>query len=634
MAAPRARRSLSFCRRRAAPQVEDGKSDVSTPRRLLDHLDAFGDMTRAGAGWGEAFVSMLKGRRMTDAQAALYVESSWRRFEARRRFNRALRSVRAIQAAFHGWLQREINREVAIAAASEDAVSGAAVSAAAVSEALEEALEEAYEEAYEEEAGCAEDEEDHEAGGSQRVVDSQRVVSSGEVDWTLAADEDVVGGANGERDQRDESARDESARDEAQSPRDDSSWSLPNPSRNPFRDSRSSSASLDVSFMETSDPQKQTSDPQNQTSDPQKQTPDRPRYESFESAEEETRADELNRSVNSSDAPIESAASTPLRPADRAIRAAQLELADAVLVAAVRLQNAWRGFSARQLLLTLKWQRKERLKRARGFSKGKTGQGKGEPKKLTEGISSERTNDGSQRDVIKLDEPLQERADSHTSSTTSSTTVSAEPDAGAPHHASSSSGRTDGGTQAVVAPTESGGQAASAETNVTSEEQGGSHAGGAHAGGPHAGGPHAGGSDIAPPPVDAAPIAGGSHAGGSHAGGSDDAPPPVDATAASKRVRRIRRVTLGFERPARAIRRAMSFGSSSHPQRAPPASEPGSASTSQPGSRFERPARAIRRAMSFGSRSRSSASQWASRRVSKPSESEGAASHAQASFEV
>lgn len=77
-------RSLSFTRRatRQAPKAEEVEEPALTPRKVMKQLDAFSDMRKGGAGWGDALFSMLRGKRMTEQQAALYVQATYRRFQA------------------------------------------------------------------------------------------------------------------------------------------------------------------------------------------------------------------------------------------------------------------------------------------------------------------------------------------------------------------------------------------------------------------------------------------------------------------------------------------------------------------------------------------------------------------------
>ena len=53
-----------------------------SPRRISQQMDAFGAMCSAGAGWGAALMHALQGHKMTEEQAALCIQSHWRRHEA------------------------------------------------------------------------------------------------------------------------------------------------------------------------------------------------------------------------------------------------------------------------------------------------------------------------------------------------------------------------------------------------------------------------------------------------------------------------------------------------------------------------------------------------------------------------
>ena len=61
---------------------EDDESLMSSPRRVKESFNAFDNMRKAGAGWGNALIAMFQGKKMTDDQAALCIESHWRRYVA------------------------------------------------------------------------------------------------------------------------------------------------------------------------------------------------------------------------------------------------------------------------------------------------------------------------------------------------------------------------------------------------------------------------------------------------------------------------------------------------------------------------------------------------------------------------
>ena len=59
-------------------------------------------MRDAGAGWGAALMSMFKGHRMTEEQAANCIASSWRRYGALANFQENRGAAITIQAAHRG----------------------------------------------------------------------------------------------------------------------------------------------------------------------------------------------------------------------------------------------------------------------------------------------------------------------------------------------------------------------------------------------------------------------------------------------------------------------------------------------------------------------------------------------------
>ena len=68
------------------PTVNSDKENFDdgllSPRRLAQGLNAFGAMRNAGANWGAALVHAIQGHKMTEEQAALCIQSHWRKHEA------------------------------------------------------------------------------------------------------------------------------------------------------------------------------------------------------------------------------------------------------------------------------------------------------------------------------------------------------------------------------------------------------------------------------------------------------------------------------------------------------------------------------------------------------------------------
>ncbi|KOO32858.1 hypothetical protein Ctob_010579 [Chrysochromulina tobinii] len=68
------------------PAVNSDKENFDdgllSPRRLAQGLNAFGAMRNAGANWGAALVHAIQGHKMTEEQAALCIQSHWRKHEA------------------------------------------------------------------------------------------------------------------------------------------------------------------------------------------------------------------------------------------------------------------------------------------------------------------------------------------------------------------------------------------------------------------------------------------------------------------------------------------------------------------------------------------------------------------------
>ena len=91
-------------------EIEEG---LLSPRRFSEQVGAFGEMCNAGAGWGSALVAALQGHKMTEEQAALCLQSHWRRHEA------AVSLVARDMAAAHiqqRYREQQYYREGAIAA--------------------------------------------------------------------------------------------------------------------------------------------------------------------------------------------------------------------------------------------------------------------------------------------------------------------------------------------------------------------------------------------------------------------------------------------------------------------------------------------------------------------------------------
>ena len=58
------------------PDDDDG---LLSPRRVFQQVDAFSQMLDSGAGWGSALVAAVQGHKMTEEQAALAIQSHWRK---------------------------------------------------------------------------------------------------------------------------------------------------------------------------------------------------------------------------------------------------------------------------------------------------------------------------------------------------------------------------------------------------------------------------------------------------------------------------------------------------------------------------------------------------------------------------
>ena len=61
---------------------EEEEDGLISPRRITQQIGAFSAMASAGADWGSALVSALQGHKMTEEQAAICLQSHWRRHEA------------------------------------------------------------------------------------------------------------------------------------------------------------------------------------------------------------------------------------------------------------------------------------------------------------------------------------------------------------------------------------------------------------------------------------------------------------------------------------------------------------------------------------------------------------------------
>lgn len=73
-------------------RVESGKENddgLLSPRRFTEQVGAFEQMCAAGAGWGSALMAAVQGHKMTEEQAAICLQSHWRRHEAMVRVQRA-----------------------------------------------------------------------------------------------------------------------------------------------------------------------------------------------------------------------------------------------------------------------------------------------------------------------------------------------------------------------------------------------------------------------------------------------------------------------------------------------------------------------------------------------------------------
>ena len=71
--------SLSIPRITRDGQENDEDDGLLSPRRLSQQMGAFGSMLESGAGWGSAMIAALQGHQMTEEQAAICLQSHWRR---------------------------------------------------------------------------------------------------------------------------------------------------------------------------------------------------------------------------------------------------------------------------------------------------------------------------------------------------------------------------------------------------------------------------------------------------------------------------------------------------------------------------------------------------------------------------
>ena len=68
--------SIPRVRKQDAHDDDDG---LLSPRRVFQQVDAFSQMLDSGAGWGSALVAAVQGHKMTEEQAALCIQSHWRK---------------------------------------------------------------------------------------------------------------------------------------------------------------------------------------------------------------------------------------------------------------------------------------------------------------------------------------------------------------------------------------------------------------------------------------------------------------------------------------------------------------------------------------------------------------------------
>ena len=63
-------------------RIESGKENDGLLGGFSEQIGAFESMCSAGAGWGSALAAVLQGHKMTEEQAAICLQSHWRRHEA------------------------------------------------------------------------------------------------------------------------------------------------------------------------------------------------------------------------------------------------------------------------------------------------------------------------------------------------------------------------------------------------------------------------------------------------------------------------------------------------------------------------------------------------------------------------
>jgi hypothetical protein len=74
--------SLDFSRVQKDSVENDDEDGLVSPRRVMQQMGAFNTMVEGGADWGSALVHALQGHKMTEDQAAIVLQSAWRRHEA------------------------------------------------------------------------------------------------------------------------------------------------------------------------------------------------------------------------------------------------------------------------------------------------------------------------------------------------------------------------------------------------------------------------------------------------------------------------------------------------------------------------------------------------------------------------
>ena len=92
----------------AVKALDDDHEEHLTPRRVMASLESFSLMMQHGAGLGDALHAALTGKLMTPAQAAICVQTFWRRYSASLHWEAQLAAVHTIQHAYRMFVWRRL----------------------------------------------------------------------------------------------------------------------------------------------------------------------------------------------------------------------------------------------------------------------------------------------------------------------------------------------------------------------------------------------------------------------------------------------------------------------------------------------------------------------------------------------